>query len=528
MPRWEWIVTPERFLTKKMDYLNSYKIRKQFWLILIKGSFSLNKAWNRSSFYFKRVISWVYDQLGIEEAIFFILFLLHRYHPRQFNPLHVAHNLRMLARLQPSEGLSTSREGRLIIVPKGLKSWLFSLWNILSGGALQNRVEKAVYYTCLTVTLELNNPFTKNVLLRFLRQKISFLERHLDYVKRVNGKLWDQSDIRIHMKVFESNSLLQAQVIETMHRAVKKQKEPEMIKEAKLALAKGLHPVLITQGVSGSYWMRGPDRQVVGLFKPFDEEVFAPHNPVGPRFQGALGLRRTRIGCRVGESAHHEVGAFVVDEFLGFGIVPKTYYAQFTHASFFNAKEDRLISRRAPKTKMGSFQEFVGGFVSVDELSLKERAAIPLDEFQLLIVLDVVLGNTDRNIGNILFGDEKIAAIDHGLCFPDRGDEFSFWYWKYFEQGKEPLLPSIVELLNHFPCEELGLKLRKKCFISLNAVQRIRERVVLFTEAINVGLAPSQLEDLFKNLYLDPLRDRDATLKEVAAEQVHLYQNEFF
>ncbi len=503
-------------------------IRRRCWVILTKGSFYLNIAWKYCSICIKWALQWIYDQLHVDEAIFFILFLLHSYQPRQFNPLHVSHNLRTLARLKAYEGLSTTRQGRLVIVPPGLQFWLFSLWNTLLCGALQSRVEKAVFYTYLTVTLELNNPFTKSVLLRFLKQKLSFLERHLDYVKKVNGKLWDQSNIRLHMHVFERNSLLQAQVIETMHRAVKKQEEPEIIKEAKIALVKGLHPILITQGVSGSYWMRGPDRHVLGLFKPFDEEVFAPHNPVGPHFQGALGLRRIRIGCRVGESAHHEVGAFVVDEFFGFGIVPKTYYAQFTHTSFFNAREDRLSSRRTPKTKIGSFQEFVDGFVPVDHLSMEERAAIPLDEFQLLIVLDVILGNTDRHINNILFGDEKIAAIDHGLCFPDRGDEFSFWYWRYFEQGKQPLLPSIVELLNYFPFDALGLKLRKRCFISLNAVQRMRERVVLFTEAINVGLVPSQLIDLFTNLYLDPLRDRDTTLKETAAEQVRLYQNEFF
>ena len=504
------------------------RIHERSRILLIKGSVYLIKAWKNCSFYLKRIAQSVYDQLHIEEVIFFFLFLFHRYHPRQFNPLHVNHNLRMLARIQPTEGLSTNREGRLVIVPPGLKSWLFFPWNILLFGALQSRVEKAVYYTYLTITLELNNPFTKKVLLRFLKQKLSFLERHLDYVKRVNGKLWDQSDIRIHMQVFERNSLLQAQVIETMHRAVKKQKEPEIIREAKRALVKGLHPILITQGISGSYWMRGLNRQVLGLFKPFDEEILAPHNPVGPRFQGALGLRRTRIGCRVGESAHHEVGAFVVDEFLGFGIVPRTYYAQFKHTTFFNAREDRLSFRRIPKTKMGSFQEFVGGFVPVDQLSLEQRATIPLDEFQLLIVLDVILGNTDRNIGNILFGEDKIAAIDHGLCFPDRGDEFSFWYWKYFEQGKEPLIPSILDLLGHFPYEALELKLRKNCFISLEALHRMRERIILFTEAIHAGLVPSQLEDLFTNPYVDPLQERDTTLKKIAAQQVDLYSKAFF
>ncbi|MFC2049474.1 hypothetical protein ACFLR2_02225 [Chlamydiota bacterium] len=466
----------------------------------------------------------VYDSLHLEEIGFFFRFLGHRYSARQFSPIHVPHNLQALAALQPSEGLTSTREGKLLILPPGWRRRFFSLWNTLLGGALQSRVEKVVFYSYLTVTLELNNPFTKGVLLHFLEKKIAFLKRHLDHVKKVNGKFWDQSNIQVHIALFERNSLGQARVIENMHRAVKRQKEPEIIKEAKQALLKGLQPVLATTGLSGAYWMRGVNRQVLGLFKPFDEEIHAPHNPVSPRYRGALGLRKTRGGCRVGESAHHEVAAFLVDEFFGFGIVPKTYYAEFTHTTFFNARENPYSSRRVEKTKIGSFQEYVGGFVPVTQLNRTERGAIPLDEFQLLVVLDVIIGNTDRNIGNILFGDEKIAAIDHGLCFPDRIEDLSLWYWVYFEQGKQPLLQSIVDVLNHFPFEELAIKLSKRCFISPNALQKLRERVVLFTEAVNAGLVPAQIENLLTAPYLYPLRDLNTTLKAAAAEQVRLYQ----
>lgn len=271
--------------------------------------------------------------------------------------------------------------------------------------------------------------------------------------------------------------------------------------------------------------MRGPNREILGLFKPFDEEIYAPNNPVGPRSQGTLGLRKLRAGCRVGESPHHEVAAFLVDEFLGFGIVPKTYYASFEHRVFFTAGEDRL-QRSEIKKKLGSFQEYVGGFVSINKLRSEEIKKIPLDEYQLLVVLDMILGNTDRNIGNILFGEEKVAAIDHGLCFTDVSDnQFSFWYWSYLSQGKEPLLKSIVDLLDHFPLEELGYKLRKECYISIKAIQCMRERLALFTAAINAGLVPAEIEGLMIPPYLIPLKDCSATLKAKADEQVVLYKN---
>lgn len=467
----------------------------------------------------------LYDSLKVSEVSFFIQFLLHDYSTKQFDITHVPENLRLLFRLRSKNWVNSTRDGRLYLLTTRGGKTLFSLKNFLLGGALQKRVERVVLYTYLTLTLELNNPFNKKTLLYFLHKKIALMERILDRMKTLNGKAWDQTEIRLHIEIFHRNSLLQAHVIETMHLAVKRQKEGPVIKEAKEALKKGLTPVLITQGLSGAYWMRGTDRKIVGLFKPFDEEIHAPNNPVGPYYRGAMGLRKTRRGCRVGESAHHEVAAFIVDEFFGFGIVPRTYYAQFTHRIFFLSREDRLTMRSAIKTKIGSFQEFVEGFASVDKLSREERESIPLDEFQLLVVLDVIIGNTDRNIGNILFGDEKIAAIDHGLCFPDTNDYFSYWYWSFFEQGERPLFKPIRDLLNHFPFEGLEQRLKKKCFISLNSLHRMRERVALFTEAINLGLAPAQLQDLFVSEYLTPLLELNTSLKAAAAIQAQLYKD---
>lgn len=492
-----------------------FKTRSQI-VLLFRRSILL---WRRTLFFFRSL----YKKLKIYEIEYFFLFLTHRYSAKQFSPLHVFENLRTLVRVRSRHGLTATRSGKLMILPTYWEKRLFALKNFLLFGALQKRVERVVLYTYLTVTLELNNPFTKKVLMQFLEKKIALLERLLEHVKTINGKAWDQFDIQMHIDIFRRSSLLQAEVIKNMQLAVKRQKEPSIIKEAKAALIKGLYPILITQGVSGSYWMRGVNRQILGLFKPFDEEIHAPNNPVGPSFQGALGHRKTRRGCRSGESAHHEVGAFVVDSFFGFGIVPKTYYAEFSHPTFFLAREKRA-SRRAIKKKIGSFQEFVGGFVSVNKLSKEEINAIPLDEFQLLVVLDVIIGNTDRNVGNILFGDEKIAAIDHGLCFSDRVDDLCCWYWAKFEQGKKPLFQPIVDLLNAFPFEALEMKLRKRCFISPNSLHRMRERVVLFTEAINAGLVPSQLEELFTLPYLIPLQERNVTLKEAATEQVRLYK----
>ncbi len=221
------------------------------------------------------------------------------------------------------------------------------------------------------------------------------------------------------------------------------QKVPEIIKDAQLAIKKGLYPILITRGSSGAYWIRNTKREVAGLFKPFDEEIHAPNNPVGPNLQGALGKRKTRHGCRVGESAHHEVAAFIVDKFFWLWNSSSHLYASFTHNTFYHARENPRSRLRSMKTKYGSFQEFLSGFIPIDELPSNEYDKIPLDEFQLLVVLDVILGNTDRNTGNLLIGEEKLAAIDHGLCFPDALEDYSYWYWGFLSRERRSFIPQL-------------------------------------------------------------------------------------
>lgn len=42
---------------------------------------------------------------------------------------------------------------------------------------------------------------------------------------------------------------------------------------------RGLVAKLTDEGTSGTYIMRGQDKSPVGIFKPVDEEQYAPNNP---------------------------------------------------------------------------------------------------------------------------------------------------------------------------------------------------------------------------------------------------------
>lgn len=449
-------------------------------------------------------------------------YLTHRYEIEQMDLSHISDNVAILFRMAPHDMLSAAADGELQLhSTKWGKSWFF-FKNILLLGAPQSRVKKVVYFTFLVLTIELNNPFDTKILMRFLERKLALLKRLLKGIEKINGKRWDQSAIYTHLDLFERHSLLQHFIIQNMHKAVQRQKRPSIVKEAQAALDKGLTPILITEGISGSYWMRDSRRGIAGLFKPFDEELLAPNNPIGASHQGALGQRRARKGCRVGEAAHHEVAAFIVDSFFGFGIVPRTYYAKFSHRTFYLSRETEASSRE--KTKYGSFQEFVDGFVPLTEIFQKGEAKFSKVEFQLLIVLDLIIGNTDRHTGNILIGDEKIAAIDHGLCFPDENSQLSTWYWA-LPMGKEPLLSTLVDLVTDFPFDALGWRLKKRCFISENCLSALRERVVLFAEGVKSGLVPDQLASLLKSPYLAPLCGYKDSLPQRAQEQVEIHRS---
>lgn len=52
-----------------------------------------------------------------------------------------------------------------------------------------------------------------------------------------------------------------------------------IVDSVRAAIQQGTHPLMISQGSSGSYFARNPDGKVVGVFKPKDEEPYAAGNP---------------------------------------------------------------------------------------------------------------------------------------------------------------------------------------------------------------------------------------------------------
>lgn len=52
-----------------------------------------------------------------------------------------------------------------------------------------------------------------------------------------------------------------------------------VVESVRTAISQEVHPSMISQGSSGSYFARDPDGKIVGVFKPKDEEPYAAGNP---------------------------------------------------------------------------------------------------------------------------------------------------------------------------------------------------------------------------------------------------------
>lgn len=264
----------------------------------------------------------------------------------------------------------------------------------------------------------------------------------------------------------------------------------ETIRLAEQAIKSGVFPERISQGSSGSYFVKDPKGKIIGVFKPKSEEPYGHLNPKWTKYFHKLCCPCCfGRGCLLPNQGYlSEAAASLVDSKLCLGVVPKTKVVYLVSETFHYSAIDRAKSRGkkyaleiVPKVgrhfhrvglppKVGSFQLFVEGYREAD-FWLRRFEAEPLPEnirkqlqsqFERLVVLDYVIRNTDRGNDNWLIKYEKpgettpeqkdtnwpegssdscikIAAIDNGLAFPFKHpDEWRAYpfHWAWLPQAK--------------------------------------------------------------------------------------------
>uniref|UniRef100_A0A6Q2ZPJ5 Phosphatidylinositol 4-kinase type 2 n=1 Tax=Esox lucius TaxID=8010 RepID=A0A6Q2ZPJ5_ESOLU len=258
----------------------------------------------------------------------------------------------------------------------------------------------------------------------------------------------------------------------------------DIIQRAEQAIESGVFPERISQGSSGSYFVKDPKGKIIGVFKPKSEEPYGHLNPKWTKYFHKLCCPCCfGRGCLIPNQGYlSEAAASLVDTKLGLGVVPKTKVVYLVSETFHYNAIDRAKSRgkkyaleKVPKVgrhfhrvglppKVGSFQLFVEGYHEADYW-LRRFEAEPLPEnirkqlqsqFERLVILDYVIRNTDRGNDNWLMKYEKpggeegekvsytsiqIAAIDNGLAFPFKHpDEWRAYpfHWAWLPQAKVP------------------------------------------------------------------------------------------
>lgn len=114
------------------------------------------------------------------------------------------------------------------------------------------------------------------------------LERWADEIasrfkRKGKNQQGEEERLEIHYSVFqppEGVRPVTAESIAAPQEGVMTRAEFETIVESvRSAIRQEIHPSMISQGSSGSYFARNPDGKIVGVFKPKDEEPYAAGNP---------------------------------------------------------------------------------------------------------------------------------------------------------------------------------------------------------------------------------------------------------
>jgi hypothetical protein len=207
------------------------------------------------------------------------------------------------------------------------------------------------------------------------------LERWADEIaskfKSSKGKGKSQVDeqLEIHHTVFvppdgmrpATAEMLQSVPTLGMDKHMTKAQFDDLVESVRTAIELGVHPKMISQGSSGSYFARNTDGKVVGVFKPKDEEPYASRNPKWTKW-----IHRNLFPCFFGRaclipnlSYVSEAAAYVLDTRLRTNLVPYTDIVHLSSKAFFYDFWQRSAFYRKRKPlpmKPGSFQVFLTGF----------------------------------------------------------------------------------------------------------------------------------------------------------------------
>lgn len=195
-------------------------------------------------------------------------------------------------------------------------------------------------------------------------------------IHKVRGKTDEEEQLEIQHSVFQAPEGVRPASAETLDTdcvtdpqgdRMTKIDFDDVVESVRVAIELGVHPKMISQGSSGSYFARNSDGKVVGVFKPKDEEPYATRNPKWTKW-----IHRNLFPCFFGReclipnlSYVSEAASYVLDSRLRTNLVPYTDIVYLSSKSFhydFWERSNYYRKRKPLPAKVGSFQVFLKGF----------------------------------------------------------------------------------------------------------------------------------------------------------------------
>lgn len=262
----------------------------------------------------------------------------------------------------------------------------------------------------------------------------------------------------------------------------------ELIAAARKGLNAGYKPRLAMEGTGGTYFLPNHRGHNEVVFKPMDEEPYAPNNPRG--YVGQIGDPSLRDGIYSGEGHLREFAAYLIDRdgFLG---VPMTTRVEMS-SEHFRGRADKYLSEPT-HIKLGSLQEYV----RADDVAGNFGSSLfSMQDVHKIAILDIRLLNTDRNEANILVqkkrysrGVEKLIPIDHSYILPDKLEISSAdWVWTGWSQSKMPVNQETKDYIENIKIEDDIRLLRDELSIGEICLRQMKASNMLLKKGIRAGL----------------------------------------
>lgn len=209
------------------------------------------------------------------------------------------------------------------------------------------------------------------------------------------------------------------------------QKLADKVESVRFAVRLGVDFTPVEEGNNGTYFGRNRFGEIQLVFKPSDEESTSPNcqkisSRIKKVFFKLFPWLETHSNLHRRNAYMNEVGASVVDKYLGFGLVPEIIFEQFAGLT----KKKGSCQLFVPDMEMA--QEALGlpsldfaGFLKrplqklwMSLFGSSEPGVMNSTQLEKIAIVDFFTGNQDGHLNNFLIGAGKVAMIDLGLSFP--------------------------------------------------------------------------------------------------------------